>query len=194
MISLRTSHRLLITIFITQSLFSASQISILTLHSIAAGILGGGDSTAGMPTTIVTFSQSLIAYAFGIYMGRFGRRMGLSTAYAFGAIGGVLRHTGRAAWPFPAAAGQRRLHGFRASRFSIKSICGRRDVSGGKTRADDRARGFCRHHRRHIRALVDRTRHTIGWLAVTGSGNRVAFGGFWILTRGSCRAASSCSN
>ena len=90
MFSLRTSHRLLITIFITQSLFSASQISIITLHSIAAGILGGGDSTAGMPTTIVTFSHSLIAYAFGIYMGHFGRRMGLSTAYAFGAIGGVL--------------------------------------------------------------------------------------------------------
>ena len=60
------------------------------MHSIAAGILGGGDSTAGMPTTIVTFSQSIMAYAFGIYMGRFGRRMGLSTAYAFGAMGSIL--------------------------------------------------------------------------------------------------------
>ena len=90
MYSLRTSHRLLVTIFITQSLFSASQISILTLHSIAAGILGGGDSTAGLPTTIVTFSQSIMAYAFGIYMGRYGRRMGLSTAYAFGAMGSIL--------------------------------------------------------------------------------------------------------
>lgn len=90
MYQLRTSHRLLVTIFITQSLMSASQIAILTLHSIAAGILGGGDSTAGMPTTVVTFSHSIMAYAFGIYMGRFGRRMGLSTAYAFGALGGIL--------------------------------------------------------------------------------------------------------
>lgn len=90
MYPLRTSYRLLVTIFITQSLMSASQIAILTLHSIAAGILGGGDSTAGMPTTVVTFSHSIMAYAFGIYMGRFGRRMGLSTAYAFGALGGVL--------------------------------------------------------------------------------------------------------
>ncbi|MCY4073278.1 MAG: MFS transporter [Chloroflexi bacterium] len=90
MYPLRTSHRLLVTIFITQSLMSASQIAILTLHSIAAGILGGGDSTAGMPTTVVTFSHSIMAYAFGIYMGRFGRRLGLSTAYAFGALGGVL--------------------------------------------------------------------------------------------------------
>ncbi len=90
MYPLRTSHRLTLTIFITQSLMSASQIAILTLHSIAAGILGGGDSAAGMPTTVVTFSHSIMAYAFGIYMGRFGRRMGLSTAYTFGAIGGVL--------------------------------------------------------------------------------------------------------
>ena len=90
MYPLRTSHRLTVTIFITQSLMSASQIAILTLHSIAAGILGGGDSAAGMPTTVVTFSHSIMAYAFGIYMGRFGRRMGLSTAYTFGAIGGVL--------------------------------------------------------------------------------------------------------
>ncbi|MDE2952147.1 MAG: MFS transporter [Chloroflexota bacterium] len=90
MYPLRTSHRLLVTIFITQSLMSASQIAILTLHSIAAGILGGGDSTAGMPTTVVTFSHSIMAYAFGLYMGRFGRRLGISTAYAFGALGGVL--------------------------------------------------------------------------------------------------------
>ena len=90
MYPLRTSHRLLLTIFITQSLFSASQLSIIALHAIAAGILGGGDSTAGMPTTVVTFSQSIMAYGFGIYMGKFGRRIGLSTAYGFGALGAIL--------------------------------------------------------------------------------------------------------
>ena len=90
MYPLRVSHRLLITIFVTQSLFSASQISIITLHSIAAGILGGGDSTAGLPTTVVTFSTALTAYFFGIYMGRFGRRLGLTTSYAIGALGALL--------------------------------------------------------------------------------------------------------
>ncbi len=90
MYPLRVSHRLLLTIFITQSLFSASQISIITLHSIAAGILGGGDSTAGMPTTVVTFSTALTAYFFGIYLGRFGRRIGLTTSYALGAMGAFL--------------------------------------------------------------------------------------------------------
>ena len=90
MYPLRVSHRLLITIFVTQSLFSASQISIITLHAIAAGILGGGDSAAGLPTTVTTFSTALAAYFFGIYMGRFGRRIGLTTSYALGALGAFL--------------------------------------------------------------------------------------------------------
>ena len=87
---LRVSHRLLITIFVSQSLFSAAQISILTLHSIAAGILGGSDAAAGMPTTVVTFSQSMMAYGMGIIMGRYGRRMGLLTAYGAGLAGALL--------------------------------------------------------------------------------------------------------
>ncbi|MXX82754.1 MAG: MFS transporter [Chloroflexi bacterium] len=87
---LRVSQRLLITIFLSQSLFSAAQIAILTLHSIAAGILGGSDAAAGMPTTVVTFSHSLFAYSMGLIMGRFGRRMGLLTAYGFGLLGALL--------------------------------------------------------------------------------------------------------
>ena len=90
MYDLRVSRRLLYTIFITQSLSSAAQISIITMHSIAAGILGGGDSAAGMPTTVLTFTQSFAAYFFGIYMGRYGRRMGLTTAYGFGALSAVI--------------------------------------------------------------------------------------------------------
>ena len=87
---LRVSHRLLITIFVSQSLFSAAHISILTLHSIAAGILGGSDVAAGMPTTVVTFSHSLMAYGMGVIMGRYGRRIGLLTAYGFGLLGALL--------------------------------------------------------------------------------------------------------
>lgn len=90
MYPLRVSHRLLITLFVSQSLMSAAQISIITLHSIAAGILGGSDAAAGMPTTVVTFSQSMMAYAMGIIMGRYGRRMGMCTAYGFAFLGAVL--------------------------------------------------------------------------------------------------------
>lgn len=86
----RVSKRLLTTLFITQSLFSASQISIITLHSIAAGVLAGTTTAAGMPTTVVTFTQSFMAYFFGIYMGRYGRRMGLTTAYTFGMLSAII--------------------------------------------------------------------------------------------------------
>ena len=90
MYDLRVSRRLLYTLFITQSLSSAAQISIITMHAIAAGILGGTDSAAGMPATVITFTQAFIAYFFGIYMGRYGRRMGLTTAYGFGALSAVI--------------------------------------------------------------------------------------------------------
>ncbi len=87
---LRVSHRLLVTIFVAQSLFSAAQISIITLHSIAAGILGGSDAAAGLPTTMVTFSHSIMAYFMGVIMGRYGRRNGLCTAYGIGLAGGMI--------------------------------------------------------------------------------------------------------
>ncbi len=87
---LRVSHRLLVTIFVAQSLFSAAQISIITLHSIAAGILGGSDAAAGLPTTMVTFSHSFMAYFMGLIMGRFGRRNGLCAAYGLGLLGAIL--------------------------------------------------------------------------------------------------------
>ena len=90
MYPLRVSHRLLVTMFVAQSLFSAAQISIITLHSIAAGILGGSDAAAGLPTTMVTFAHSIMAYFMGIIMGRYGRRIGLSTAYALGFAGAFL--------------------------------------------------------------------------------------------------------
>ena len=90
MYSMRVSHRLLVTMFVAQSLFSAAQISIITLHSIAAGILGGSDAAAGLPTTMTTFAHSIMAYFMGIIMGNYGRRIGLCTAYALGFAGAIL--------------------------------------------------------------------------------------------------------
>jgi len=90
MYEIRTSNRLLYTMFITQSLFSASQIAVFTLISIAAGILAGTDTAAGMPSTVMTFTQSIMAYGFGMYMGRFGRRRGLATAYFFSFVSAIV--------------------------------------------------------------------------------------------------------
>lgn len=90
MYDIRTSNRLLYTMFITQSLFSASQIAVFTLQAIAAGLLSGTDTATGLPSTVMTFTQSILAYMFGIYMGRFGRRMGLATAYGFGLVSALV--------------------------------------------------------------------------------------------------------
>jgi MFS family permease len=85
----RTSTRLTNTIFVTQSLFSASQIAIFTLLSIMAVELSGSESNAGLPSTTMTLAQSAMALPIGILMGRMGRRLGLTLGYASGALGAL---------------------------------------------------------------------------------------------------------
>ena len=103
--------------FVAQSLFSAAQISIITLHSIAAGILGGSDAAAGLPTTMVTFAQSIMAYFMGIIMGNYGRRIGLCSAYALGFVGAVLGLISVLNGIFSPAADQLGLYGDGARRY-----------------------------------------------------------------------------
>jgi MFS family permease len=85
-----TSKRLLYTMFVTQSLFSASHIAVFVLMGIVAVRLSGDDRVAGMPSSTLTFSQALTALPFALVMGRFGRRLGLSLGYALGALGGLI--------------------------------------------------------------------------------------------------------
>jgi MFS family permease len=84
------SKRLLYTLFVAQSLFSASQIAIFTLIAIMATQLTGTDNLAGMPSSVRTFTQALMAYPAAFLMGRFGRRLGLSLGYGVGALAGVI--------------------------------------------------------------------------------------------------------
>ncbi len=84
-----TSKRLLYTLFITQSLFSASQIAIFTLVAIVAVRLSGTESAAGLPSSTLTFSQAFTALPLALVMGRFGRRMGLTLGYSLAALGGL---------------------------------------------------------------------------------------------------------
>ncbi len=85
-----TSNRLLHTMFISQSLFTASQIAVFTLVAIVAVQLGGTESVAGLPSSTLTFSQALAAFPIAIVMGRFGRRLGLTLGYVVGAVGGIV--------------------------------------------------------------------------------------------------------
>ena len=129
MYPLRVSHRLLATMFVAQSLFSAAQISIITLHSIAAGILGGSDAAAGLPTTMVTFAHSIMAYFMGIIMGRYGRRMGLVHRIRFGLRRRRPGPNRRAQRHLSLAANQLGRHGHGARRHTDEPLRRRRDLS-----------------------------------------------------------------
>jgi len=85
-----TSNRLLYTLFITQSLYTAAQISVFTLITIVAVRLMGTESVAGLPSATLTFSQALVALPLALLMGRFGRRLGLTLGFVAGALGGAL--------------------------------------------------------------------------------------------------------
>ncbi len=84
------SRRLLYTLFLSQSLISAAQISIVTLVSIVATRLGGAETAAGLPSSVVTFAQAFAALPIALIMGRYGRRLGLTVGYSGGALGGLL--------------------------------------------------------------------------------------------------------
>lgn len=86
----RTSVRLTNTIFVAQSLSSASRIAVFTLLSIIAVELSGKESAAGLPSTTMTLAQALMALPMGILMGRFGRRIGLTLSYSMSWIGVLL--------------------------------------------------------------------------------------------------------
>jgi MFS family permease len=85
-----TSVRLTNTLFVTQSLSSASQIAIFTLITIMAFELSGNENLSGLPSTTLTLTQALAAFPIGFLMGRYGRRFGLTLSYGISTIGALL--------------------------------------------------------------------------------------------------------
>ncbi|MFN8467708.1 MAG: MFS transporter [Caldilineaceae bacterium] len=83
----RTARRITGTIFTTESLFSAAFLAAVTLQSINAAELGGGDQYAGIPSTISLLGRAAIAIPIGVLMDRAGRRPALLLGYLFGALG-----------------------------------------------------------------------------------------------------------
>lgn len=89
MVENATRQRLLYVLFASQSLFSAGQIAVFTLTAIVATRLSGTESTAGLPSSALTFSQAFTALPLALLAGRFGRRAGLTLGYICGALGGL---------------------------------------------------------------------------------------------------------
>jgi len=96
-----TSNRLLYTLFIAQSMFSAAQIAVVALISIVAVRLAGVETVAGAPSSVTTFSQALTALPIALLMGRYGRRLGLTFGYILGALGGLVGLWSLATGSFP---------------------------------------------------------------------------------------------
>lgn len=90
MYSSSTSKRLLAILFLSQSLFSAAQIAIVTLTTIVAARLSGSEGLAGLPGSTVTFTQAFAAFPIALVMGRFGRRLGLVAGYVAGVAGALV--------------------------------------------------------------------------------------------------------
>lgn len=93
-------RRLTVTLFLSQSFFSAAMIVSFTVLPILAARLSGQDSAAGLPSTISLVGRAAAAYPFGWLMDRIGRRLGLSLGYGFGAAGMALTGWGVLAGSF----------------------------------------------------------------------------------------------
>lgn len=91
-------RRMMVTLFASQSLFSASSIMAFTLMPIIAAQLSGSDSTAGVPPMIVMFGRSAAAYPAGWLMDRVGRRPGLCLGYILAIAGGGLSVLAVSSW------------------------------------------------------------------------------------------------
>lgn len=83
-------QRITATLFISQSLFSASMILSFTLLPIISAQLGGTDRAAGLPPTMMMLGRAIAAYPVGWLMDHIGRRLGLALGYLFTVAGSVL--------------------------------------------------------------------------------------------------------
>jgi MFS family permease len=83
-------QRITVTLFASQSLYSAATIMTFTLLPIIAADLGGSDSLAGIPSTMTLIGRAAAAYFIGWLMNSLGRRKGLSLGSGVGMIGAIV--------------------------------------------------------------------------------------------------------
>ncbi len=82
--------RIVSTLFMSQSFFTASTIAAFTLTPIISSTLSGSDNWAGLPNTVVLLGRAGFALPFGYLMDRLGRRLALSGGYGMAIIGSLI--------------------------------------------------------------------------------------------------------
>ncbi len=83
----QAARRIMVVLFVSQSLASAAFIASITVNAIVGAELSGRQELAGLPTTLLLFGAAAAAYPAGRFMQRFGRRPGLTIGFLFGIIG-----------------------------------------------------------------------------------------------------------
>ncbi len=86
----RAARRIVGTLFVAQSLVSASVIAMATVLSIVAADLTGDPAWAGAPSAGLQLSGAAAAIVLGGLWDRLGRRLGLALALATGLVGVAL--------------------------------------------------------------------------------------------------------
>lgn len=77
-------------LFATQSLYSAGYVILFTISSILAVRLSGSTALSGAPVTLILAGAALGAWPIGRFMGRHGRRLGLTLGQLCGFIGSLI--------------------------------------------------------------------------------------------------------
>ncbi|MBX3010089.1 MAG: MFS transporter [Caldilineaceae bacterium] len=89
-VSTAIQRRLTFVLFLAQSIIGAGQILSFTFLPIAAAVLTGNASLAGVPATLTMLGRALAAYPIGWLMDKVGRRFGLALGYFISVVGALL--------------------------------------------------------------------------------------------------------
>jgi len=84
------ARRIVIILFISQSLYSAGNIASATVNPIVGAQLGGSDYWTGVPTAVFLLGAAFSAFLWGRIMDVIGRRNGLLLGLLIGMLGNSL--------------------------------------------------------------------------------------------------------
>lgn len=76
-------------IFLSQSIQSAGQVTMMSILSISAYKVSGQESLSGLPHSVLIFTPALTVYSMRLIMNKLGWRFGLALGYFSGTLGTV---------------------------------------------------------------------------------------------------------
>ncbi|MFI8852286.1 MFS transporter [Streptomyces sp. 891-h] len=94
-------RRVQLALVISQILGGLGVSTAVALAAVLAEEVGGSEAVAGLASTSSVIGTALLSLPFAALMARRGRRVGLTSAYAVAAVGGLVVVTGAAMRNFP---------------------------------------------------------------------------------------------